>query len=251
MLAKWRWRSSRRKIPLHISRYWLVYKGAFEGVPNIDRTFKIEREILEDGQDVLDKGLLDTVLRKLPDATSTATIAQVCCSIVEVRKDKAYTWSTCKAQGAVEATIEALEAMQRNTAPQKTFADGGEWYKQARRRIGNLCRLEDDDDTRLVGKEAAHGHFKLIEGKADKKQIKLPDLEVLSAFKWLLDAQQMKTLATWVKEALKNAHASGSESSQLVPASGSSSSTARAEDNISRKKREKAAESKGRLLKYF
>jgi hypothetical protein len=178
---------------------------------------------------------------------------QVCALLVNLRKSKLGEMCSHASQAQIECVREFVANMMRGVSPDVSIANGGGFYANVLLQlacfatsqvpVGDMAEMEV-----LVGRPAVAHQMESMKSKMAKSPdtVQLMELETFQSFKWLLQDDEKRLLAEWVKATL---HRAAGKVSSMCASSSSSASSSSASGSSTIKKETK--DKKLNVMSFF
>jgi len=226
--------------------------GAYDSLLSLDRSFCLEKEMLDNGQDIIDSAATANFMTCMPSEAKPLTLSQTQALLTEFKEQPCFTMASAAAQRKFECVQEIIANMQRAISPDPSITTGGPFYTTVLNRLALFMRCTDAKGKAVYGKAALDSEWKRMEAEMKKEPLSatLSDLEPFQCHKWLLSALQVTELSTWVCKVLETSQASSN-----TKATGSSSGVAGARTSkvakAATKKDNKTSQGTAAVMKYF
>jgi len=128
-----------------INGFTQVLHGSSAALLNLDRTFRIELQFLqEDAPNLLYEKINEGILAAFPTETKAVTLIQTQAALVKLRESEMCKLSSRASQSAVDAMTKMIAKMSSGSAPPESVKTGGEVFSSAWNRpvYGMMCGME-------------------------------------------------------------------------------------------------------------
>ena len=117
-------------------------ESLYDAILDLDRTFKLEMEILHGCEDLLDASFETKVVGMLPDTNHTVSLSQAFAKLTSMKDDEIFRMSTLKAQRKLACILDVVGNMQAGVGPDASLANGGKFYETLLHRLQffNTCK---------------------------------------------------------------------------------------------------------------
>ena len=226
--------------------------GAYDSLLSLDRSFGIDKAMLENGQALIDARAERELLKCLPSETMPRTLLQSITLLNAFKDGKCFEMATGAAQRKAECTLEIVSNMAQAISPDPTIIQGGPFYKEVLNRLALFVRAEDERGREYFGKAALDLKWKAVAAEMDNVEltVSLADLETFQCHKWLLSAAQVEELSKGVRLVLSKSGKDSGDKHMMSSAPASSSASPK-ETKTKASKHSQSDSVKASVMKYF
>ena len=230
-----------------------LISGAYDSLVSLDRSFCLEKEMLDNGQELIDSAATLDFFDRLPSESKPLTLVHTQALLSSLRDQPSFAMASASLQRKFECVQEILYNMERAISPDPSIATGGPFYAKVLNKLALFMRCKDAKDNIITGKAVIDFEWNRIVKEMPNVplMITLSDLEPFQCHKWLLTPEQSAELSTWVCKVL--AKSQTSSNSKAATGSSSAASGARVGKlaKAAVKKEEKSCQGKAALIRYF
>jgi hypothetical protein len=217
-----------------------VVRSTSETLLRMDRSVRVDLELIYQSEDLIDKALGRKILLALASETNHLTISQSLVLLSELKASRLAKLARAAMQKAIDSTTEVLGDMLEGVAPSCGFTGGGDMYEQIWRVFPFYATTKVNDGAQektLYGHTAIKHMHADIKAKFDDDEIMdVKELENLELHSYALSKPDLDEFAQWTIKILAKMHGTtapaGTEKKSVKPvgklASSSSSSSANA-----------------------
>ena len=184
-----------------------VCAKAAKALTDVFRGYKLELDFIRtDAEKYLAQSLRQAALSIMPNKHHNPQLEKAYSELTDLKASKHYGLSSLAVQGEVDDIVDAVGGLMQNISPDPAvFHNGGEFYIDLLRAMGDFLQHTEADGTIIYGADAMKVIFKKISTEASRSgdSPELDALANLQRFQWMLSGDNQTQLATWVKDAVK------------------------------------------------
>ena len=131
-----------------------LVKSSYKTLLSLDRTFYIEYEMLQNGQEIMDVGMSKRIFDCLPTQDTEVTLETSRTKLTSLMQGADFGMVSGVSRLNAEFLEEILGNMSRSISPSASLAAGGDFHKELLLRLSYFVRCKSRDGTTLTGRAA-------------------------------------------------------------------------------------------------
>ena len=184
--------------------------GAEACLLSVDPSFRLEIEIVNNFEPIMDAHIEASIFKLLPSQTKFVTLEEAELGLSALRDDRTFRLSSMTTQAKVTTLRDIITNMIGSISPVLSIGANGGFYGKVLGSLAFFCNSSEDSADGTATQFRGNSAVQNISGKMADEFENLPGemtrgkIEQLQRYRWLLSDEQQKAMASWVSTVLKN-----------------------------------------------